>query len=73
MRITPDDKCQPAHFAAKRNAMAEKNTVDENLAPSGDEAVELIDPLLEKRLLWKCDLNLLPIICLLYLWSSLDR
>lgn len=39
---------------------------------SGDSSVS-VDRAGEKRLLWKCDLHVLPILMLLYLAAFLDR
>ena len=37
------------------------------------ETIQELDPTLEKKLLRKCDLNLMPILFLLYLCAFLDR
>jgi len=39
---------------------------------SGESSVS-VDSAAEKRLLWKCDLHVLPILMLLYLLAFLDR
>lgn len=39
----------------------------------GKEAQDLIDPVLEKKVLRKTDLNLIPILFLLFLCAFIDR
>ena len=40
----------------------------------GDLCLEdAIDPVVEKKLLWKCDLHVVPVISLLYMLAFLDR
>ena len=57
----------------------EKQAIDKRNAPdvlSQDRASELsdpIDPEAERRLRWKCDIHVLPMLCIMYLLSFLDR
>ncbi|KIW02927.1 uncharacterized protein PV09_05973 [Verruconis gallopava] len=51
--------------------MNEKVSVDESLAAAGEHL--LIDPVAEKKLLWKCDLHVVPVLFVLFLLAFLDR
>lgn len=53
----------------------EKKDVSENCIQDirSDQSLSLVDPAAEKKLLWKCDLHILPILMLLYLMSFMDR
>lgn len=50
---------------------AESNSVDKGLASPTDP--DFIDPAAEKRLLWKLDLTIYPILYIVYMMSFLDR
>jgi MFS family permease len=49
----------------------EKLSVDEQAAAAGRHPP--IDPVAEKKLLWKCDLHVVPVLFILFLLAFLDR
>ncbi len=48
-------------------------SVDCAVSSGSDDSPEPIDPSAEKRLLWKLDLHVLPMISVLYMLSFIDR
>lgn len=46
---------------------------DEKIEVINDTAGTSIDPVAEKKLLWKCDLRVLPPLFVLFLLAFLDR
>ncbi|KAK1143983.1 hypothetical protein N8T08_005892 [Aspergillus melleus] len=54
----------------------EPSTIEDialTLKPSSSQNTDPIDPIAEKRLLWKCDLHVVPILTLLFMFAFLDR
>jgi hypothetical protein len=54
------------------NVPVDKEHNDSNSLSLKGEAQE-IDPILEKKVLWKTDINLVPILFLLFLCAFIDR
>ncbi|KAK0612624.1 MFS transporter [Bombardia bombarda] len=49
------------------------NTVDPESVDSKASSLAIIDPRLERSLVWKFDLRLLPVLAVMYLFNSLDK
>jgi len=54
------------------NLPMDKDLAEMHSVSLKDDAPE-IDPVLEKKLLWKTDLNLIPITFMLFLCAFIDR
>lgn len=50
----------------------QKTGVETVVADTG-EVLATIDPVAEKKLLWKFDLKVLPVLAVMYLFNSLDK
>lgn len=48
-------------------------TGGETVIADDGEVLALIDPVAEKKLLWKFDLRVLPVLAVMYLFNSLDK
>ena len=65
---------------AKPNGLDDKNATTEfdpsehtELGDQEESTVISIDPAAERRLLWKFDLRILPVLAIAYLFNSLDK
>ncbi len=63
----------PGHETASHDNSNKASSPNENPDEGFHEAIEEIDAVKEKILLRKLDLNLIPVIMLVYLVSFLDR
>ena len=57
-------------ISSEKIAMTEDTTVQDG---DSDRDLEPIDPGMEKRILRKCDLRVLPVLAVLYLFAFIDR
>lgn len=69
---TDPDKDPPNSETIEDITLKPSHTNDPN-DPSIDVALIDIDPRAERRLLWKCDLHVVPILTVLFLFAFLDR
>ncbi|KAL8859439.1 MAG: hypothetical protein Q9178_004117 [Gyalolechia marmorata] len=60
-------------FSSEKIAMTEGTTVNTVQDGDSDRDLEPVDPAMEKRILRKCDLRVLPVLAVLYLFAFIDR
>jgi hypothetical protein len=48
-------------------------TGEETVIADDGEVVATIDPIAERKLVWKFDLRILPVLAVMYLFNSLDK
>lgn len=46
---------------------------ESDVIPEMGETTRAIDPAAERRLVWKFDLRILPVLAVMYLFNSLDK
>jgi len=48
-------------------------TGEQTITADNGEIIATIDPVAERRLVWKFDLRILPVLAVMYLFNSLDK
>lgn len=51
----------------------DQKTGEETVIANSGEVLATIDPVAERKLVWKFDLRILPVLAVMYLFNSLDK
>jgi hypothetical protein len=69
---TPDDGLAAEKLSGETSPVNKTLEVESKLSENGHSDTD-IDPAAEKRLLWKLDLTIYPVLYVVYMMSFLDR
>ncbi|TID24290.1 putative MFS transporter [Venturia nashicola] len=72
--MSEEELSNGAHYNGRNNSIKiDQKTGGETVIADNGEVLAFIDPVAEKKLLWKFDLRVLPVLAVMYLFNSLDK
>lgn len=72
--MSDEELSKGAHYDGRNDSVKiDHKTGGETVIADDGEVLVHIDPVAEKKLLWKFDLRVLPVLAVMYLFNSLDK
>ncbi|QDS73858.1 hypothetical protein FKW77_006771 [Venturia effusa] len=72
--MSDEESSKGARYDGRNDSIkVDQKTGGETIVADTGEVLALIDPVAERKLLWKFDLRVLPVLAVMYLFNSLDK